>query len=64
MSEVWFDFVMLFRRRDSLPFVMVVVVTKEVEKDVENQHQDEPHHCDHQPPGKDPLCHSCVSLHR
>ena len=43
MSEVWFDSVMLFRRRESLPLVVVVVVTKEVEKDVENQHQDEPH---------------------
>jgi hypothetical protein len=36
MSEVWFDSVMLFRRRESLPLGMVVVVTKEVEKDVEN----------------------------
>jgi hypothetical protein len=42
MSEVRFDSVMLFRRRESLPLVMVVVFTKEVEKDVENQHQDEP----------------------
>jgi len=64
MSEVRFDSVMLFRRRESLPVVMVVLVTNEVEKDVENQHQNEPHECDHHPPGKDPLCHSCVSLHR
>ena len=64
MSEVRFDSVMLFRQRESLPLVMVVVVTKDVEKDVEHQHQDQPYQCDHQPPGKDPLCHSCISLHR
>ena len=64
MNEVRFDSVLLFGRRESLPLVMMVVVTKEVEKNVENQHQDEPHQCDHQSPAKDPLCHSCISLHR
>ena len=64
MSEVRFDSVMLFRRSESMLLVMVVVVANEVEKDVEHQHQDEPYQCDHQPPAKDPLCHSDVSLHR
>jgi hypothetical protein len=64
MSEVRTDSFELFRRRESLSLVMMVVVAKEVVKDVENQHQDESHECDHQPPGKDPLCHGCVSLHR
>src|ERR1043166_5034972 len=65
MSNRRFKSITLFRRGGSLPLVMgLVVVTKEIEENVKNQHPDEPDQCDQHPPNKDPLSHRCVYLHR
>ena len=58
MRVLWLVSVALFRPGAFLPLVVGVLgVTKDIEKDVENLHPDDPEQRDKQPPDQDYLSH-------